>query len=197
MQKFVWLLFISVIVFSSCDSGHKEIKSKETSTTDTDIFFPVTDFLLGQVHQLDSLQLTPLKIVETEKGKQDSTWMKREDIRSFVTPFLTPVIDSISMSPYFSVKSFFDQTINSVTLTYEPKVPLPDSMQLRRWDVYIDPQLGKVRKIYLVKEDVENGFNTQLQLTWNVDNNCSIRSILQKADTTIIKMEKLIWNFDQ
>lgn len=197
MQKFVWLLFMYVIVFSSCNSDNKAIKSKQTSTTETEIFFPVTDFLLGQVHQLDSLQLTPLKIVETENGNQDSTWMKREDIRSFVTPFLTPVIDSISMSPYFSVKSFFDQTINSVTLTYEPKGLLPDHMHLRRWDVYIDPQLGTVRKIYIVKDQVENGKNNELQLTWNVGNNCSIRSILQKADTTIIKLEKLIWNFDQ
>jgi hypothetical protein len=197
MQKIFCLLFTSVIAFSSCDSGKKEIKSKETATADTDIFFPVTDFLLGQVHQLDSLQLTPLKIVETENGKQDSTWMKREDIQSFVTPFLTPVIDSISMSAYFSVKSFFDQTINSVTLTYEPKVALPDSMHLRRWDVYIDPQSGTVRKIYIVKDEVENGINKELQLIWNVDNNCSIRSIIQKPDTTIIKMERLMWNFDQ
>lgn len=162
------------------------------------MFFPVTDFLLGQVRQMDSLQITPLKIVEAQDHKPDSIWMKNEDVHNFVMPFLTPVIDSISMSGYFDVKSFKDQTINSITLTYSPKVALPDSLQLKRWDVYIDPQLATVKKIYLVKELNQNGEATELQLTWNVDKNCSIRTIYQpSAKNPKIKVEKLIWKFEQ
>ena len=196
--KFKILIF-SLFILGSCNSSNEQQEINTTSEpTQTPIYFPVTDFLLGQLHQLDSMPVTPLKIIKNGKNKIDSVWLKREDIRQFAQPFLTPVIDSISVSPYFSVKSFLDQTINSITLTYDPKVKLPQNLHLRRWDVYIDPQSGTVKRIYIVKEFGNDRLDSTVQLTWNVRSECSIRTIEPlPANQSRIKEEKMIWNFDQ
>jgi hypothetical protein len=194
--KFKILIF-SLFIFASCNSNQQQEVNTTSESKQAPIYFPVTDFLLGQLHQLDSMPVTPLKIIKDGQNKIDSVWLKREDIRQFAQPFLAPVIDSISVSSYFSVKSFLDQTINSITLTYDPKVKLPQNFHLRRWDVYIDPQSGTVKRIYIVKEFGNERVDSTLQLTWNVGSDCSIRTIEQLPENqSIIKEEKMIWNFD-
>jgi hypothetical protein len=197
MQKIFTFFIFGLIIFSSCHSkekksGNSTIKNAESVQT----FFPVTDYLKGQLYELDSMPVTPLKTV-TFNGKTDSEWLKRESIRLFAAPFLTPVIDSVSMSPYFSVKSFLDQTINAFTFSYDPIKQLPDSIKLTHWDVYINPQSSKVERIYLVKENTENGINTTTQLTWKSGQGCTIITITQKpGKEPLIKEEKMKWNFD-
>lgn len=157
MQKFITVIYsLLLFLFSACH--HKEVKrvSQINNTEETQSFFPVTDFLLGQLNEIDSLPVTPLKIT-VSGDKQDSLWLKKKDIRMFALPFLHPVIDSISMQNFFTEKSFMDQTINAITLSYDPKTKIPDSIKLNHWDVYIDPQKNKVQRIYLVKEEVING----------------------------------------
>ena len=197
MRKFALISISLILIFCSCNSNNSQKENVATGSNEQQMYFPVTDFLLGQIHELDSLPITPLKIIQGG-NKIDSVWLKREDIRQFAQPFLTPVIDSISVWRYFSMKSFVDQTLNSITLTYDPKVTLPEDLHLRRWDVYIDPQTGTVKRIYIVKEFGNSGEDSTLQLTWNVGSGFSIRSISQPAGKeAIIKEEKLIWNFDQ
>lgn len=190
---------IFLFIFCACH-GNKETKHlapvKSETAADVQSFFPVTEFLLGQIQQISSLPVTPLKITN-HGNKKDSVWLKRSDIQSFTIPFLHPVIDSASMQKYFSEKSFLDQTINAITLTYDPKVRLPDSIKLNHWDVYIDPQKNNVRRIYMVKEDDENGQPVTTQLTWLAGKWCSIRTIRQepKKDPDV-KEEILKWDFD-
>ena len=197
MLKIFTFLIFGLIIFSSCHS--RENKSENSTIKNAEsvqTFFPVTDYLKGQLYELDSMPVTPLKTV-TFNGKTDSEWLKRESIRLLAAPFLTPVIDSVSMSPYFSVKSFLDQTINAFTFSYDPIKQLPDSIKLTHWDVYINPQSSTVERIYLVKENNENGINTTTQLTWKSDQGCTIITITQKpGKEPLIKEEKMKWNFD-
>lgn len=194
--KFKILIFW-LFILGSCNSNDQQKVDTSAEPKKSPIYFPVTDYLLGQLHQLDSMPVTPLKIIKDGKNNADSVWLKREDIKQFAQPFLSPVIDSISVSSYFSVKSFLDQTINSITLTYDPKGKLPQDLHLRRWDVYIDPQSGTVKRIYIVKEFGNDHIDSTLQLTWNAGSGCSIRTIEQlPGGQSIIKEEKMIWNFD-
>jgi hypothetical protein len=160
-------------------------------------FLPVTNIIRGQLTELDSLQVAPLKII-TFEGKTDSTWIKREDIRKFAIPFLTPEIDTANLRTLFNVKSFLDQTINAFTFSYDPSGPLPDTMQLRRWDVYVDPQSQTIRLIYLVKEEKKDGKAQTIQLTWKLGSWAKISTIPDGTnDLKLVKEEKLIWNFSE
>ena len=189
---FSLLLLVLVLVFGKCTSNGNTSSNIKNSDDSLHIF-PVTSFLKGQLKMIDTLPLTPLKTI-SENGKTDSSWLKREDIRKNATPFLTPVIDSASMFPFFTEKSFLDQTINAYTFSFDPKIKLPDSIHLTHWDVYMDPQTNEISRIYMVKE---NG-DTTTQLTWLVNKWYSIRKIIQKPGKEAeIKEEKMTWDFDE
>lgn len=197
--------FFTGVVFLICLIGScSEEKSTGAEKTGNDsalnqTFFPVTEYIRGQLREIDSLPVTPVKII-SYNGKQDSTWMKKEDIRVFAEPFLHPEIDSTNFKYLFTEKSFLDQTINAFTISYDPSEKLPDTLQLRRWDVYIDPQKGIVKRIYLVKEILQNdpfSMKYTVQLTWNASRWCKITTITEPGNNqpAQVKEELMKWDF--
>src|SRR6185369_3941275 len=101
----------------------------------------------------------------------DSTFLKFEDLDNQLKDFVHPVIDSANLTQLFTETKFVDQTINAITFTYDPKGDLPDSMPLRHWDVYLDPEKGNITRVYIVKKISENKIQ---QLTWLSDKWCKI-----------------------
>jgi len=198
MQKLLWAFLVTfLLLLSACHQGKNSEANFTKDSGDSVHIFPVTSFLKGRLRVLDTMPITPLQTI-TENGKVDSLWMKRADIRKYAGPFLSPIIDSSTMYPFFTEKSFLDQTINAYTFSYDPKVSLPDSINLTHWDVYMNPQTNSIERIYLVKEKDENNESTTTQLTWLVDKWYSIRTITQVSGKEAhVKEEKMIWNFDE
>ena len=189
------LLFISVVACSCSEQETTASKKTDSDSTQNKTFFPVTEFIRGQLRETDSLPITPLKII-TYNGKQDSVWMKKEDIRPFAQPFLSPEIDTTNLKHLFTEKSFLDQTINAFTFSYDPIDKLPDTLQLKRWDVYIDPKKGEVKRIYIIKQTINNGNVQTLQLTWKTNQWCKISTITEHpGKQTEIKEELMKWDF--
>ncbi len=196
MLKNILLFFTASLFIINCNQK-KTTLSQQQASQPKNSFFPVTQYILGQLNELDSLPVTPLKITSIN-GKVDSVWMKREDIRSFAQPFLTPHIDSVTWHKYFSEKSFLDQTINAFTFSYDPVNRLPDSIKLKRWDIYIDPDNNKVKRIFIVKQLNDTKIPQVIQLTWKSGYYCKITSISEKpGEEPKIKEEQLIWNFNE
>lgn len=186
------LLIITCLV--ACNQADKETKNN-TVVADTaqQKFFPVTSFIKGEVFEIKRSGINPLQYT-TQNNHTDSVWVKIEDLDSAVNEFLHPVIDSANLTDLYTEKSFLDQSINAITLTYEAKALLPDTMKLRRWDVYIDPETQKVKRVYLVKE--MNG-GKMLQLTWLSNQWCKITSIITNKNgiSKVDKETKIIWAF--
>jgi hypothetical protein len=198
MQKFMTVMCMVFMLFLfACHTPKVKQADVDKNAEEAQSFFPVTDFLLGQLNITESLPVTPLKIT-INGNRRDSVWLKKEDIRKFAFPFLHPVIDSVSMQNFFTEKSFMDQTINAVTFSYDAKTKLPDSIKLNHWDVYVDPQKNTVQRIYLVKEEAVNSKSITTQLTWKANKWCSIRTIVQQAGKDPrIEEEILKWDFDE
>jgi hypothetical protein len=196
MQKLI--LFVSLITVIACSCSEQETaapQKKEKDSTQNQTFFPVTEFIRGQLREIDSLPVTPVKII-TYNGKQDSIWMKKEDIRPFAEPFLHPEIDTANLKHLFTEKSFLDQTIDAFTFSYDPIDKLPDTLQLKRWDVYIDPKREEVKRIYIVKQIHTNGDVQTQQLTWKTNQWCKISTITERpGKQTEIKEELMKWDF--
>jgi len=195
-MKNILFYLLALVLFSGCSNNNKE-QSTVTSTDTTQIlFFPVTSFLKGQLLQFDSLPVTPLLII-TQQKKADSNWVKKENIQAFLNDFTSIEINSSNMLPYFTASKFNDQSTDAITFTYRPKKILPNSISLRHWDVYITPQTGQVRKVYMVKQVMLNNQSYTKQLTWETDKSARITTILNLPDgkSNIVKDEKLIWKF--
>lgn len=192
-KKLLALLFIIAICTGCENNSPPTIPAVKDSTHQT--FFPVTDYIRGQLSEIDSLPVTPLKIISTN-GKDDSVWVKKEDVRPFAEPFLHPQIDTANLKHLYNQRSFLDQTINAYTFSYDPVDKLPDTLPLIRWDVYIDPEKGTVKRIFIIKEFAEmNGSKKTLQLTWFSSRWCKITTITeQEGKQPVIKEETIKWD---
>jgi hypothetical protein len=187
--------FIAALFILSCNNDNKEAKSivqaEETSTE----FFPVTSYIKGQINEIKNSGVNPLKITSIN-GKMDSSWLKQEEIDSSFSEFITPVIDTANMLEFFTESKFLDQTLNSFTFTYEPKKELPATMSLKRWDVYVNPESNRVKRVYIEKT---GSGTTELQLSWLAGNNA--RVVYLSTDTSgtqkITKEVLIKWNFDE
>ncbi|MEO6453393.1 MAG: hypothetical protein ABIN97_04940 [Ginsengibacter sp.] len=193
MLKFIFILSTAAIITAGCQQ--RKSTQPQSHRAINKNFFPVTQYLLGQLNELDSLPITPLKITNIN-GRIDSIWMTKKDIRPFALPFINPVIDSSLLHNFFSETSFLDQTLNAFTFSYDPVKQLPDSMEVKRWDIYVDPGNNEVKRIYIVKQ-LNNDISPQtIQLTWKSGFYCQITTITEKKGASPeIKEEKLIWNF--
>ena len=201
MKKFyfpVILLFFSCNTSTTSNVAPGNISNTAVEQMKKDSFFPVTSFIKGQLLTLDSLQVTPLHTT-TVNGKTDSSWIKKNELACLLKDFISPEIKETNLTSYFKETSFQDQTINAITFTYDPSAVLPDSVSLRHWDVYIEPETGKVTKVYLVKQVKEKDRSITQQLTWKTDKWASINTLLDapNGNSSLIKTEKFTWNFNE
>jgi hypothetical protein len=193
MKIIVYIFACSFFLCSCSDHGKPAQQVSEKDTLEKQKFFPVTEYLEGEIYNIKQSGVNPLKYT-TVNDHTDSIWVKIENLDSVVAEFLHPKIDSTNLVTLFSGKSFLDQSLGAVTFTYDPAKALPDSMKLKHWDVYVDPKTSKVRRIYMVKEPDKT---KTLQLTWVNGQWCKITTIRTDANglMKVEKEEKIIWDF--
>lgn len=198
MKEIFFSAIIILMIVSCTTSTNNKTSGIATVVNETkkDSFFPVTSFIKGQMILLDSLPVTPLHII-TIDHKTDSIWLKKAQLPTLLAGFLSPEIKETNLTNFFNETSFNDQTLNAITMTYDPITVLPDSISLRHWDIYINPETGNITKVYLVKQSKNKDGITIQQLTWTTNKWAMITTLLNKPDdsTKILKKEKIIWNF--
>ena len=183
-----------LLLMQACHNSPEKINARpQAEDTTRQSFFPVTDYVKGQIRDITERHVNPIKYI-TVGDHTDSSWLKVEELPQAFDDFLHPVIDSLNLISFFKESGFMDQTIDAFTFTYEPKSKLPDSITLEHWDVYIDPTTSKVRRIYMLKNA---GEGKTKQLTWQGDKWCKIVDLNTKADgtSTIEKEVKITWDF--
>lgn len=184
-----------MLLILSCNENNRDIPKVNTVIPENDpsSFFPVTDFLRGQVAEIKKKGINPLKITRIN-NKPDSIWLKVEELDNEFGIFLTPEIDSTNLAGMFAERKFLDQTIDAFTFTYDPIKILPDSFIIQRWDVYIDPKSNTVKRIYMIKKSPDH---KTTQLTWQTNKNCRIVSIAndQEGNDYVEKEVTIKWDF--
>ncbi|CAN5180288.1 hypothetical protein BH20BAC1_BH20BAC1_18460 [soil metagenome] len=198
MFKAYNILLLACIFSAGCSEEQKkpDPPSQAVNEREEDVpVFPVTEYLIGQLREMDSLPITPLKIIDAG-GKKDSAWLKKDQIDQYARPFLHPVIDSSLITQYFSRNSFMDQTIYSVTFSYDAVKPLPGGAHLNQCIVYVDPEKNTVQRIYMVKKTAIDHGTLDSQLTWKSGKYFSIRTIQEiEGKPNEIKEQIVKWDF--
>lgn len=193
-MKKVTVFWVIITLVFSCNISNKEVQKAPKEEITAASFFPVTSYVMGQIAEIKSNGINPLKVIIARK-RTDSSWLKIEVLDSVFKEFLEPVIDTNNLLTYFSENKFADETLASYTLTYTPKPGLPDSFSLQKWDVYINPDNNKVKRIYMVKKLPAE---KEIQLTWQSDKWCKTTCIAKdKAGNQFVEYEQIIqWNFN-
>ncbi|MEO8769277.1 MAG: hypothetical protein ABI402_04315 [Ferruginibacter sp.] len=194
-------IFYSILFFLvSCKSqetkdGTNKIVAIDSSSIKPEpkVFFPVTDYIKGQIYEIKNGGVNPMKFV-TINNHTDSAWLKMEKLNDEVADFLSPEIDTTNLISLFSEKKFMDQTLDAITFTYDPIKILPDTFSFQHWDVYVDPNKNTVRSVYLVKKLTDK---KTLLLTWESGKRCNIKTVLSDSSgkVTIEKEITLKWHF--
>ena len=196
MKVYVSILGLFMLLLNSCTTNEKKTPQTANSILTDSLakqrFFPVTTYIKGQLYSIKEKGLNPIQYI-IEGDKKDSSWLKIEDLPSAINEFITPEIDSTNLIQLFLEKKFVDQSLDAVTLTYEPIKKLPDSLSLSSWTVYIEPETGNVKRIYLVKTKATK----TIQLTWNSDANCKMVYLTSNADGSFVvdKEVKINWDY--
>ena len=81
--------------------------------------------------------------------------------------------------------------MNAFTFTYDPTNEQENSFAFKHWDVYVEPETNKVRRIFLRKK-IDT--TTELLLTWQSGKWCKIVTIKNES---IIKEEKIVWRYEE
>lgn len=200
MIKGIVVVFTICLLFMACKEGKTKqtaaAEKKADSVARAQRFFPVTDFIKGQLLAIRQKGVNPVKVVTINK-RTDSSWLKIEELDVATNEFVQPLIDSTSLINLFTETRFQDQTLNTFTFTYAPTGKLPDTMELLNWDVYINPDEGSVQKVYMVKRKKENGQDKKIQLTWQADKWCKTVVIATdaKGKASVEREELISWYF--
>jgi hypothetical protein len=202
MKNYCWLL-IAGWLLSQCtakESGSSTgtTVAEDTSATDSLQFFPVTAFLQAQINQLDSMPVTILQIARVG-DRLDSTWISTKQLKPQLQPFTEDTIEKRNLVKLFRENRFNDQSTESVTLTYLPRVsPLPETVRLRRWDVYVHPESGQLKMVYISRQLIRNGEPVTQQLIWKTGQWAKLvtAGTGKEGTTTTAEEIKWIWGND-
>lgn len=191
------IIALFVMTLLSCNNNTPaavaENPVKKDTATEKVLFFPVTAYLKGQIADIIKTK-KPLKKYLISGSHTDSVKATVTEFQNLAAEFLQPEIDSANLISFYSESKFLDQTINAITFTYAAKRALPDSLTLQHWDVYVEPEIGSVKRIYMVKKLSPE---KQLQLTWQSDQWCKITTIVTRPDgaSAVEKEEKISWEY--
>lgn len=193
MKKINLALIAITILLAACKQKDDNNTGSQVEIEEISNYFPVTSYMKGQIRDIKDRHVNPLLYI-TKPGKTDSVWIQDSGIDSLFTDFLSPEIDTVNMKPFFKETKFLDETLGAFTFTYEPIQQLPDSISWQKWDVYVNPENGKVKRLFLVKAE---GANTIKQLTWlGEEGKCKIVEInTSGSEAKTISEKSVKWKF--
>ena len=93
MKIIISIFACSFFLYSCADHGKPVEQLAAKDTLEKQKFFPVTDYLEGEIYNIKKSGVNPLKYT-TVNDHTDSVWIKIEELDSVVAEFLHPRIDS-------------------------------------------------------------------------------------------------------
>jgi hypothetical protein len=194
----VLMLFLFIGIHLGCSGSVEKKSDAEEQQPSADkgaeeSFFPVTAFLSGEIREMWELG-NKVSLAVHKKGKntqqvwQDDTLSWKESLKDF----FSPSIDSNRLGGKYRLSKFMDETIHAVTLSYERTTPITTFPEWNNWNVYIEPETGVVKKLFLVKKTDSTHLQ---QLTWKHGKSCLIRdfSLDSTGKLVLNKEQEYIW----
>jgi len=188
-MRYSTFILIFVCLISSCAQKKSEKTTDDKSDVDAS-FFPVGNYLLGDIESIKHRGISP-KYVHVKNGIYDSTFTQLQQIDSCLSDFLHPMIDSVSLNSMVKETKFYDESIESFTLSYDVQKDYFKKTTWRKWDVYINPETQKVDRLFLVKTISDS---TIAQLTWIPQSFAKI-VIINNQNSSIVEEKTFIWNY--
>jgi hypothetical protein len=191
MKNFIILIFIQAAILCSCKND-KQPASEEKKSEEKN-YFPVADYIKGQINDVDSLPSAILKKT-TENNKTDSSYIKPQEFNELAQEFIMPELTKETFEKEYQQTSFVDATTQSATYTYATG---NNELSLQRVDVLSTSTEvnNKVKSVYMEKRINKNDTLIIKKLFWKANKSFRIiTSIKTSAQPATIKQLSVVWN---
>ena len=185
------IAFLLSLSFLGCKS--KEAKKREVPAAD---FFPVKDYINGQVAKLDTSAYSFLKI-ETTDGRSDTTTIKNNEVRQYAKDFLDlPDISSKEIKDDYEINHLYDEELEAFAFTFTTKEDHP----VKSEHVVVDPMPnaeGKndIKSIFVDMWQNREKANIRKNLFWEANKSFQITTTTEpQAGNSSTKRIRIVWN---
>ncbi len=136
----------------------------------------------GQLNQLDT-SLYQLTKYETIDSITDTTYLKRDDVRKYASPFLSiPDIADNKYSSNYDEERLIEAEEQTLSITSTARDP---NSEIQKQIVIIglsDLSNGKVKSIYIDRLLPKSDSTLEQKLFWEIDKSFSVANIIQKEN---------------
>lgn len=198
MRKPIVLVLGLLVYTVACQNATpKEVGATDSAkgkpTTKKNDFFPVADYIRGQINLMDS---TPIGFAKyhTRMGKSDTSYASTAAFDSVAKEFLPAELSDSVFEKNFQESSFMDQSTQSVTFTYATK---DDGPGLKRVDVLAvqNADFDKIKSIYMEKTEMHQDTLVQKKMIWMAKQSIQVITIRQPANRPpTTEQVKLVWD---
>ena len=190
MRKIVFIT--GMLIAGACNNQPKD-KTPEKDKPAAGVF-PVTDFIRGQIHMVDSFQSITFRYV-IRQDKTDTSLISIPEFKKLAQTFLHPELSDSSLLHHYTEASFADQSGGTVVFNYTARNP---ELEVQRVDIVVDanPVLAdKVRSVYEERRSARSDTFITEKLYWRTDKNFQIISSKQvKGQPELVTITKVVWD---
>jgi hypothetical protein len=190
---FVILAIAGFIACKNHTPTNTEATQKDTSTA-AKSFFPVVDFIGGEMKMVDSLQLPLTKTVTINK-KEKLTQLSDAEFHMLAKNFTEPDINTSALRRFYTESSIADESIPSISFTY---TATDTALPIQKVNVFVKPdpiENDKVRGIYIEKVFRNGDTAIQQKLYWKAGRNMQIITEKRIGDKHLpAEQVKVVWD---
>jgi len=188
-----------LLLFAACNNQPAAISEtnapkKDSVVADKD-FFPVPDYIGGQLKIIDSLKL-PISKTVIINGKSKLSQATDEELRGIAQQFREPNINDPSLKKHYTQTNIADESAPSVTLMF---ATTDTALIIQKMHVYIKPDPDKndqVTGVYIEKQFTKNDTAFSQQLIWKTGKNVQVTTEKKvKGKTLPIEQVKITWDY--
>jgi hypothetical protein len=193
-------LILAGVLSLSAAACHQKDPSASSSTGKESIepakktFFPVADYLNGEIGYVDS---TPLAITKynMEGKKTDSSFISPQIFHQLAQEFLPSELDTTFFNKEYKESSFMDETTKSLNFTYSTD---NKSLVLQRVDVRAtraDNGTDKISSIYEEKKEDRNDTLVIKKMYWQAKKQFQVVTMTSThGQKALIRQLKVVWD---
>lgn len=157
-------------------------------------FFPVADYLRGEIRYVDSMPLALLK-TNIRDDRTDSSFIKPDEFHRIAGEFLLPDLEKEQLSKKFLENSFMDRATGNLTFTYSA---LDKHLPLQRVDVVAIPAptgATQIKSIFLQTSEPSGDTLVVKKMLWTAKKNLLIITSLQPREKPpVVRQVKVVWD---
>src|SRR6187399_2300575 len=173
MKNCLIVLTLIAILFSACKEK-KEVKQEPPIS--------VLSIIKGQLNHLDT-SLYGVTKYETTDNITDTTYLTRDEIRKFASPFLSlPEIADKNYYKNYTEEKVIDAQQETLNITSTAK---NENAEIQKQIIVIalaDVYNGKVQSIFIDRHIASKDSTVEQKLFWEMDQYFSIRNIIEKEN---------------